>query len=112
AERTAHAARGLARPPTIRAAAADALARSLASQGRWSEALELDEATVAEHGDTPERRRRRATCALDAGRPELADPIIAVALDDGDDSPELVLTAGRAALVRGDAERALECVQL
>jgi DNA-binding CsgD family transcriptional regulator/tetratricopeptide (TPR) repeat protein len=107
-----HAARGacdIARTPSMRAVAADSLARVLTAEGRWSEAFELDEATVAVHGDTPERRRRRASCALDAGRPEAADPIIAAALEAGDDTPALLLTAGRAALVRGDAQYALEC---
>jgi DNA-binding NarL/FixJ family response regulator len=112
AERAARAAREGARSPSIRAAASDALARALAAQGRWAEALDLDESTVAEHGDTPDRRLRRATCALDAGRLELAEPIVAVALAERDGSPELILTAGRAALVRGDADRALECAHL
>ena len=111
AERVARAARDAARTPSIRAAAADALARSLASQGRWSDALELDEATSAEHGDTRERRLRRALCALDGGRPEVAEAIIALAFQHGDDSPELVLTAGRAALVRGDGLHARGCAQ-
>ena len=109
AERAASAAVSAARAASVRAAAADALARTLASQGRWSDALDLDEATVAEHGDTPERRLRRASCALDAGRPEVAEAIIAVALAEGDDSPPLILTAGRLALVRGDAVEALGC---
>lgn len=109
AEHAARAARDAARAPSIRAAASDALARSLASQGRWSEALELDEGTVAEHGDAPERRLRRATCALDAGQPEVAAVILARALEHGDDAPELVLGAGRVALVRGEAHEALDC---
>ena len=86
--------------------AADALARALAAQGRWSDALELDEATVAEHGDTPERRLRRATCALDAGRPEIGEIRSSRSRSPrATTSPALVLTAGRAALVRGDAAR-------
>jgi DNA-binding CsgD family transcriptional regulator len=107
AEHAAQAARATARAPAVRATAADALADTLAAQGRWSEALDLDEANVAEHGDTPERRLRRATCALDAGRPEAADAIIADAHARGDDSAELALVAGRAALVHGAADVAL-----
>ncbi|MEP6661152.1 MAG: AAA family ATPase [Acidimicrobiales bacterium] len=111
AERAARAACHSARAPLVRAAAADALARSLAWQGRWIEALELDEATIAVHGDTADRRLRRASCALDAGRPEVADAIIAVALQNGEGTPELMLAAGRAALVRGDAQEALDCAR-
>jgi DNA-binding CsgD family transcriptional regulator len=107
AERAASAALEAARAPSVRAAAADALARALAAQGRWSDALDLDEATVAEHGETPERRLRRASCALDAGRPDVAEAAIAPALEQGDDSPPLILIAGRLALVRGDAVEAL-----
>jgi DNA-binding CsgD family transcriptional regulator len=111
AERAARDARDLAQTASIRAAAADALARSLAAQGRWSDALELDESTVAEHGDTPDRRLRRASSALDAGRPAVADAILEMASDQHDDTPELALTAGRAALVRGDAREALDCAE-
>jgi DNA-binding CsgD family transcriptional regulator len=109
AERAASAALDAARAPAVRAAAADALARAFAAQGRWSDALDLDEGTVAAHGETPERRLRRASCALDAGHPEIAEAAIAPALDAGDDSPPLVLIAGRLALVRGDAAEALAC---
>ena len=80
----------------------------LAAQGRWSDALELDDATVAAYGDDPDRRLRRAVCALDAGRPEVADAVIAGAQAAGDDTPELALAAGRAALVRGEARTALD----
>jgi DNA-binding CsgD family transcriptional regulator/tetratricopeptide (TPR) repeat protein len=111
AERAARAAQGLAGTTATRAVAADALARTLASQGRWSEALDLDEVTVAEHGDTPVRRLRRASCALEAGRPEAAEPLIELALAAGEDSPSLVLLAGRVALVRGDAAHGLACAR-
>jgi DNA-binding CsgD family transcriptional regulator/tetratricopeptide (TPR) repeat protein len=106
-ERAARAALELATGAGARAAASDALARCLAAQGRWSDAFAIDEATVAAHGDTAERRLRRATTALDLGRPDDADRIIAAALAAGADSPALSLTAGRAALVRGDADAAL-----
>ena len=50
AEQTAREAMSLARSSAAREGAADALARSLATQGRWREALEVDTATTAEHG--------------------------------------------------------------
>src|SRR5204863_1118112 len=84
AERLARTACELARDLATRSAAADALAASLAAQGRWSEALEVDEAAVTEHGDTPARRDRMATSALEVGRPELATKIIERALVAGD----------------------------
>jgi DNA-binding CsgD family transcriptional regulator/tetratricopeptide (TPR) repeat protein len=108
AEQAARSGLELARSAPARAAAADELARSLVAQGRWAEAWQLDLATVAEHGDTPERQLRMASTALEAGRPEDADPIITRALEGGDSSPLMMLTAGRAALVRGDGTRALE----
>jgi DNA-binding CsgD family transcriptional regulator len=110
AERAARTARDIAADASTRARAADALAQALAAQGRWSEALEVDESTVVEHGDTPERRLRRATCALDAGQPDLAESILVRADNEGDSSPQLDLARGRAAVVRGDAEQALACV--
>jgi DNA-binding CsgD family transcriptional regulator/tetratricopeptide (TPR) repeat protein len=109
AEHAARSALDLAQAREVRAMAADTLSLSLAAQGRWSEALQLDTVTIAEHGETPERRLRMATSALEAGRPEDADPIIARAIGAGDASALLVLTAGRAALVHGDATHALEC---
>ncbi len=66
---------------------------------------------MGEHGDTPERRLRRAACALDTGRPEVAEAVIALAFEHGDGTPDLVLTAGRVALVRGDGKEALDCAQ-
>ncbi len=110
-EQAARTALDAARTASLRARAADAIARALAAQGRWSDALDHDLATVAEHGDTPERRLRRATCALDAGHPDLADEVLALAQDHGDDSPELGLVVGRAALVRGEGAEALACAE-
>ncbi|HET9051819.1 MAG TPA: AAA family ATPase [Candidatus Dormibacteraeota bacterium] len=107
AERLARRARDLARAPAGQAAAADAIARSLSAQGRWSEALAVDEATIAEHGDSLARRHRMANSALEAGRPELARPIIDGALAGGDESAAIRIAAGRAALVGGDAQIAL-----
>lgn len=101
----------LARAPETRAAALDALAEALAAQGRWTEALDRDSTTVAEFGEDPDRRLRMATSALESGRPELAEPIIARALDAGPLSPMMTVVAGRAAMIAGDAERALECAR-
>ena len=81
----------------------------LSTQGRWAEALQLDAVIVAEHGETPELRLRIAISALEAGRPDEAEPVIARAIAAGDDSLSMVLTEGRAAVVRGDARRALAC---
>src|SRR5207249_6912213 len=50
-ERAARLARDEAKTAPVRAAADDALAGALSAQGRWIEAYELDEATVAAHGD-------------------------------------------------------------
>jgi DNA-binding CsgD family transcriptional regulator/tetratricopeptide (TPR) repeat protein len=97
--------------PRSRAAAADTLARALTAQGRWSEAFALDESTVAEHGETPERWSRMATSALEAGRAEDARPIIARAVAAGDDSAAMTLVDGRAALVVGEADHALDCAR-
>jgi DNA-binding NarL/FixJ family response regulator len=106
-ERLARSALDHARAAATRAAAADALARSLAAQGRWSEALEVDASTVAERGEEPARSQRMAMSALEAGRPDVAEPIIARAIAAGDESPFIHIAAGRAALVAGDAERAV-----
>ena len=107
AERLARAALERAPGEAERVDAADALARALAAEGRWSDALDVDRATVARHAETPARRERMAISALEAGRPEIAAPIIERALAAGDASPLVSIAAGRAALVEGDAERAL-----
>jgi hypothetical protein len=107
ADRAARNARQAARSPGVRAVAGDVLARALAAQGRWSEALDIDTVIVSEHGDTPARRLRRTLSALEGGRPELAESFLAEALAHGDADPQLLLASGRAALVRGDADRAL-----
>ena len=86
--RAGGAVRARARPvgAETRAAAADALARIARRAGTLGRgAGSSTSATVAEHGDTPERRLRMASTALEAGRPEDADPIIARALAAGDD---------------------------
>ncbi|HXJ28873.1 MAG TPA: AAA family ATPase [Streptosporangiaceae bacterium] len=104
AEGLARRAIGLAAAPATRAAAADALAAVLAAQGRWAEALDIDEATVAGIGDSADRRQRMAAAALEAGYPERAAACLA--RGDGGQPLSRVL-AGRVALVRGDAARAL-----
>ncbi|MGZ6899588.1 MAG: ATP-binding protein [Acidimicrobiia bacterium] len=103
AERSARRAAQLACRADVRAVVADELARVLAAQGRWFEALELDLATAAEHGDTPDRRMRRIECALDVGRPEVAEAVLAAGRAAGDGGDAFELLAGRCALVRGDA---------
>jgi hypothetical protein len=104
AESLARRATVLAAAPATRAAAADALAAVLAAQGRWAEALDIDEATVAGIGDSADRRQRMAAAALEAGYPERA----AACLARGDDGlPLSRVLAGRIALVRGDAVTAL-----
>lgn len=111
AEALAERAFDLARAPGVRASASDARARALAAQGRWSEALDVDQATVAEHGETSARQHRMATSAIDAGQPELARPTIDRAIAAGDLSPGLLIVAGRAAVVTGRGEEALAYAQ-
>ena len=60
ADRLARMAAEIAQAPATRAAAADALATVLSAQGRWAEALAVDEVTVAESGQTNQRRQRMA----------------------------------------------------
>jgi DNA-binding CsgD family transcriptional regulator len=104
AEHLARRASELSGTVGTRTAAADALAAVLAAQGRWAEALEIDEGTVRESGDSPERRHRMASAALEAGYPDRARAVLARA-DDG----QLVsrVLAGRLALVGGDTAKAL-----
>ena len=109
AEHLARTAFGVGTDAPTQAGASDVLAQVLAAQGRWADALAIDRATVAEFGETSDRRHRMALCALEAGQPELALPIVERALADGDTSPRMQIAAGRAALVAGDACRALEC---
>ena len=44
-----------------------------------------------------------AACAVELGRPEVAEEILAAASDAGTLTPAMRITAGRATLVRGDA---------
>ncbi len=104
AERLARQATDLAQESATRAGAADALAAVLAAQGRWAEALAVDEATAAESGETAERLQRMLAAALEAGYADRARVILARA---GDDLPMTRVLAGRVALVGGDAATAL-----
>jgi DNA-binding CsgD family transcriptional regulator len=104
AESLARRAADLAVAPATRATAADALAAILTAQGRWAEALDIDEATVAGIGDSADRRQRMALAALEAGYPDRAAACLA---RDDDGLPLSRVLAGRVALVRGDAAAAL-----
>ena len=78
AERLADAALGLV-DPDLRAAASDALARSLTAQGRWSEPWPSTRPLVG-HGETPDAAT--AWPPRDGGGPpELARPLIARAIE-------------------------------
>jgi DNA-binding CsgD family transcriptional regulator/tetratricopeptide (TPR) repeat protein len=107
AEALATRALEVARSPSTRAAASDVVARALALQGRWTDALAFDEHAAVEFGETPERRRRMASCAVEAARPEVATVVIERAIADGDDSPQVHVIAGRLAMTNGDARSAL-----
>jgi DNA-binding CsgD family transcriptional regulator len=104
AERLARQAAALAKAPATRAGAADALATVLAAQGRWAQALAVDEATVAQSGETAERRHRMLSAALEAGDADRARAMLA---RPGSDLPLARVLAGRVALVGGDAATAL-----
>ncbi|HET7014495.1 MAG TPA: AAA family ATPase [Streptosporangiaceae bacterium] len=117
AEHLARRASELAASTSTKVAAADALAAVLDAQGRWAEALEIDEATVREHGDSMDRRHRMASAALEAGYPDRARAALASAAqpssqrqaDPAQADPALAgrVLAGRLALVGGDAPAAL-----
>ena len=104
AERLARLAGELSRTASTTVAAADALAAVLTAQGRWAEALEIDESTVRERGGSAERRQRMASAALEAGYPDRAQ----AALTGADtELPATRALVSRLALVRGDAGAAL-----
>jgi DNA-binding CsgD family transcriptional regulator/tetratricopeptide (TPR) repeat protein len=104
AERLARRAGELSRTGGTRAAAADALAAVLVAQGRWAEALEIDESTVRGCGESAERRQRMASAALEAGYPDRAKAALAGA---DRELPASRALASRLALVGGDAATAL-----
>lgn len=111
AEALARTACGVARSPQARMAASHLLAGVLAKQGRWAEALELDQATDREHADSPERTQRMAACAVEAGRRPMATALIDRVLDSGDGSLLMRVLAGRLALVAGDSDSALAAAE-
>jgi DNA-binding CsgD family transcriptional regulator len=104
AERLARRAIDLAGTAETSTAGADALAGVLAAQGRWAEALEIDESTVGRTGDDPARCHRVAEAALEAGLPQRAADALSRCTED---LPLHRLLAGRLALVGGDATTAL-----
>jgi DNA-binding CsgD family transcriptional regulator/tetratricopeptide (TPR) repeat protein len=111
AEVLARRALDLARVPAARAAASDTLARVLAAQGRWTDALALDTAADRDYGEQQDRRYRMATCAMDAAQPELAGALVARAIEAGDESPRVRVILGRLAIADGAANEALEAAE-
>ena len=107
AETLARRALDLAEDPATRETASDVLADALAVQGRWTDALALDDATEREFGEKVERLQRMAVCALDAARPERAHELVERALNAGDASPHVRIIAGRVAMAAGRADEAL-----
>jgi DNA-binding CsgD family transcriptional regulator len=107
AESLAARARQLARAADVVDRADDSIAAAFAAQGRWKEALALDEATTARSGRTPERWMRMASCALDDRQ---LDVVRRLAADAGDlsESPFVDVTIGRLAYATGDTTAALE----
>jgi DNA-binding CsgD family transcriptional regulator/tetratricopeptide (TPR) repeat protein len=109
AERFARTAAEMAQRTATRTVAADALAAVLTAQGRWAEALAVDDATTTESGPTDPRRQRMASAALEAGYPDRARAIL-----DGADLtvPLTRALVGRVALVEGAAETALSHAEI
>jgi len=109
AERLARGAVEVASAAETSAQASDALAAVLSAQGRWAEALALDQSTAAELGATAERRQRMALSALEAGNADLARKAL------GETAPEAApadrVLAARIALVSGHASDALQQVE-
>jgi DNA-binding CsgD family transcriptional regulator/tetratricopeptide (TPR) repeat protein len=104
AEKLARTALEMAEVTATRVVPADALATILTAQGRWAEALAVDDVTVAESGQTDQRRQRMASAALEAGYPDRARAVL-----EGTDVnlPLSRVLVGRVALVGGDAATAL-----
>jgi DNA-binding CsgD family transcriptional regulator/tetratricopeptide (TPR) repeat protein len=111
AEALALAALELTTDVDSREAAADALARALARQGRWSEALARDQEADDAYGPNPTRLRRMATCAIEMGQPERAGTLVADGIAAGDSSPQLHVLAGRVAMAAGRADDALAAAE-
>jgi DNA-binding CsgD family transcriptional regulator len=106
-EAVARRARALATSAGIVVTASDALARALAAQGRWTEALDVDRETVARFGQESSRWTRMAECALDARRHDVARELEANS-PQGNPVPYVAVLRGRLALVGGDETAAVE----
>jgi class 3 adenylate cyclase/tetratricopeptide (TPR) repeat protein len=112
AEALAERARLVAESGDAVDAADDALAAALAAQGRWSDALAIDQATAARSGHSTDRWIRLARCALD-GRlldvaRDLAHEVTALSVPR---SPYFDVTVGRLACATGDTATALDCAR-
>jgi DNA-binding CsgD family transcriptional regulator len=108
AERLARDALGLAITLSTRVAASDTLSTVLAAEGRWAEALEVDEATLAAVGGTDDRWHRMAAAALEAGYVDRGGAFLAQC---DPTCPLTRLLAGRIALVRGEGTSALQAAE-
>jgi DNA-binding CsgD family transcriptional regulator/tetratricopeptide (TPR) repeat protein len=110
AESLATRARELATAASVVGAADDALAAVLAAQGRWAEALELDQATARRAPFSEDRWIRMARSALDARLHDVVQELAGEAKELGRDrSPFFDVTVGRLACATGDTATALEC---
>ncbi len=107
AEALASRAHALASRPDGRDAAADVLAAALSAQGRWSDALAVDQNTVTRRGQSTDRWMRMARCALDSRLIHLARSLTNEAAGFGEPSPFFAVTVGRLELFDGDAGSAL-----
>jgi DNA-binding CsgD family transcriptional regulator len=105
AETTALEACDAARSEATGDLANDVLARAYAAQGRWADALALDETADEE---AHERRVRMATCAFEVSRFDLAASLIDRARSAGAATDSLSILEGRLALARGDERAAIE----
>jgi DNA-binding CsgD family transcriptional regulator len=108
---SATAAGALARSPAVKAAARDALATALTAQGRWADATAVDEETNRVAGDSAARCLRMAACAVEAGQPDVAAPLLARAVALGDTSPAADVVAGRVALAAGEGDAGLRAAE-
>jgi DNA-binding CsgD family transcriptional regulator/tetratricopeptide (TPR) repeat protein len=109
AERLARAALERAHEQAAVDRARDALAAALAAQGRWTDALDLDEATTAHAGHDRARWLRMAQCALDARLNERTRALLADARASDEDNYFVHVTMGRLALNGGDTGTAFTC---
>ena len=112
AEALARRARELARDPAVRSAAADALARVLARAGPVDRRARARRSRRPRARPGSDRRRRdgdvRGRGRAARGR---AQPLVAQALADGDDSAAIHVLAGRVAMADGRADDALAAAE-